>query len=114
MAPSVEALIGIVGLFVGLPPSVLVIWHCFRRLRHPSTDLEDAILVDDTEREPPARRAELRSNSYGMTYIARAETLLLLSGGVDGQIWEPGEASFPSMYSQASPAFNARLGLGGV
>lgn len=45
MAPSAEALVGIVSLVVALPPSALILWHCCRRPRRFMVDLEDPILV---------------------------------------------------------------------
>ncbi|KAF4307722.1 hypothetical protein GTA08_BOTSDO03420 [Botryosphaeria dothidea] len=85
MVPSAEALVGIVSLVVALPPSALILWHCFRRPRRFTVDLENPILIDDTETAPQVRRPGLRSNSYEMAFITRSETLLLLSGGVAGQ-----------------------------
>lgn len=44
------------------------------------------VYPDDTETAPQVRRPGLRSNSYEMAFITRSETLLLLSGGVAGQV----------------------------
>ncbi|KAF8538595.1 hypothetical protein BDD12DRAFT_841768 [Trichophaea hybrida] len=80
MTISTEAIIGIVSIFVGLPPILLIFWSLRRRM----DNADRTIAVVDDDHIPTLERTAIESTSRMVVVVVLQTTRTQVAGGATG------------------------------